>query len=323
MALFFTLLLAFGVLLEETTSAAQALIIVYALLLCQSLIIFTLQSAILGSNYPAFFASMGVPAWIKKATDIVLSLMYQALLWLNLVILFNIDLNHFWQAITLWQLLLLQILTGLLALYRNIGLTLFLIAGLASFSFSEGLTLFNLLNSWIGIGLLCFLCRKIPQAKSLPMPGASSFWLQFCLTSPATILIRLGFTLMILLINQIFVQQRADLVLPVYLASAHLVILLNTSLQLDCRGFIQQHLAFFNSYFFRPQQSMWRFAVSGSATLLGLLTLSSINNQFQFLMLLMPAALVCIYWVDRHPKYFSFIWLVITCATSALIWMLI
>lgn len=320
-ALFYGLLLAFGILLEQQASPQQSYLILLIMLLVQGLLLLMLKPAILASHYRQFCLAMSMPNWLHRLLDILLSVLCQPVLWLSTLIAANVDRAHLWQSLPLWQLIGLQLIVTILTLYRTTGLLWFLLLSTGAWLVSPWL---NLSQQLLALTTLAILCLKLNQPlphKQISLNHAWQLWLQFFLTRPQPLLMRGGLSLLVLLSVQVALAQRPDLGTPVYLLSAPLLVLINASTQLDCQQFMQTHRGFFAAYFFKSTARLWCYAPGFLLTLIALLALALIQGQWGWCLLQLPGLLLCICWGQHRPNQFIFGWLASVLISNGLIYL--
>lgn len=315
-ALLFTILLALGLLYQADTPVRQQLLLCWALLCGQSLLIELYRDAIIGRRYQLFLQSLAPGNGQRRTADLLLLLCCQPILICHLLVLSMANFSQWQSVVPQLAFLLLQGLFAVALLYCGsrvlvlLALCLPLLLLLAPATLASGLMLLagglGLAIIWPGKAMRCHFDTTSPLR----------FWLRLWLSQAQQLFSRILLLMLALTLTLISINQRPDLSAGIALLSGLLLLLISCSMQLSINKLLTQYALFFRQY--PPQLCHWQFLAplllaAGSIGLLCLLTL-----QWPLSWQLLPALIICLGVARYQPKWFIAGWLGASAISSGL-----
>lgn len=307
-AVLLLLVLALGMLYRADLPAAQAMLLTWCLLCAQSLLLWLCREAILLPSHQLFLQSLPVPRWGRRATDGLLLLCCHPLWLLHALIISQANFSQWQQVLPQLGVFVLQLLFAVVLLYRGIAVLLWLLVSLPLLVVLPVLTStpWPWLLGLLAAGLLMIGWRASHWQGWRPLAHSPArFWLSVWCHQPAQLLSTVLLVLLLLLIVQITLVQRPDLVANVTLLLGCLLLLISGSWQLNV-GRQSADMALFLRQF-PAALSRWQYAAPVTLTLLAVLLPAVIFQQWQLCWQLLPVVLSV--WVaKRQPKFFIASW---------------
>ncbi|KKO49461.1 hypothetical protein VT06_06415 [Arsukibacterium sp. MJ3] len=315
-ALVFTIFLALGLLYQTDTPARQQILLCWALLCGQSLLIGLYRDAIIGSRYLLFLQSLAPSKSQRRTADLLLLFCSQPILMCHLLMLSMANFSQWPGVLPQLFLLPLQWLYAVTLLYCGsrvlviLALNLPLLLILAPTSLAGGLVLLAcglvLALVWPGNAMRCHFRTTSPLR----------FWLRLWLNQTQQLLSRILLLLLVLTLALISIKQRPDLSAGIALLCGLLLLLISCSMQLSNNKFINMYAMFFRQY--PPQLCHWQFLAplllaAVSISLLCLLTL-----QWPLSWKFLPALVICLGVARYQPQWFIAGWLAGSAISSGL-----
>lgn len=310
-ALFFALLLAFGVFLSPDTQVVQSMLIAWSILLFQTMLYMGLYNAITGQRFSLYLSSIAIKPSNALAADITFSLLSSPLLIIHLGIVLSVSPSK-WHMLTHgFALLLLQVLCALTTLVKPRHVIRFLLLGLFSIMLnillSAQLNILDMLMLWLVLLGMVFL---IPEFKFDSLRFVSPryrFWLSFMTlpdesSSGHRLFMIFGFSAIATITGYVTYVNRPDFSIFISFASAQVLILLASIVQLSIGRFIQEHILFYKSYFIGRSFYINQYAVS-TLVGLGLLTVIAMiyGNHLIVISQVIPLG-ACLWIANNYPK---------------------
>lgn len=327
-ALLLMFLLTYGLFYRADLPASQAILLGWALLCAQSLLLWLYRDALLGRRYQLFLASLAMPRAARLLVDQLLLLLCHPILWLHLLIICSANVSH-WQQV--WPQLCfaaLQYAFAVALLYRGVALLWLLVLSLPLLWLP---TLAMALLGWsLLLALLCCwpldwsLQRNstaarhsliqaqatsvLPSHRSPWMPAALQFWWQQTAQQAAALLSRLLLITLVLALGQVSQSERPDLAPWIGLLAAACLVLNSAGWQVSQSHFCQHYALFLAQ--FPPQLRQLQYAGP-----LLLLLLSIAASSFCFaaalpVQVFLPMAVLSFAAACRRPNWLVPVWMV-------------
>lgn len=353
-ALFFMALLAFGIILDNQSSPTQLFIIVWCMLLTQSLTILFCKPAILGSSYNMFLESQTPKRYIKYIADSIFALVCSPLLIILLFLLGSVHPMH-WSNIP--HGFLLCFLLGVVifsCMFNNARVYLFLFLGLMSIPMMSVL-MFSLTQGLVFLLALAFvinICAQFWRTPSLHinfrLPVSLQFWFSIYVghlpfinqnrsfnnnpssnkkqktsyksrssDKPNALVTSIAISSLIILMGQYSAINLTEYKSVVYFISGQLLVLICTSLQLSINKLKNQYSLFFSAYIRSNSLLLGQFLFSCGLSILLLVVFGVLFAGAQVVVHLL-SVFICIYIAHRYSAFFVVGWLG-SCALTAFI----
>lgn len=316
--LFFVMLLGFGIVLNNKGSALGSLIIVWGLLLTQSVLLLTFKKAILGSEFYLYLSSLNVGKGYKTSITVLLTLYCHPLLLIHVFILASIDPRRWVDVPHGFVFLALQIICTMLILckestvYWFLGLS-FLWLGLGSyFSAFASLTLIEHLYSYVFLCMLSlFLPSKIAQIR-LNLSPFIRLWMNQFFAQHGLIQFQISLTLLVSIMT-----MYCNIHLPQYASyinflGAQIIVLASSSVQLMVNRQIARYTHFFHDQLSSPTLRYYQYLAPVMLGALMLFVFLAMQQQVNYWFVHMLALIGCIAIAKKWRTALIFGWLVIT-----------
>lgn len=332
-AFFFAVLLAFGIVLDNESSVSQTLLIVWAIIVTQSLILLLFKQAILGSRYTLFLHAFERANVNRYACDLILAIVCNPILLMYLVVIGSIDF-YFYKGISHAFLLLYMLVSSMLiAIYKTHINTLFLAIALLCIPLVNNLSLNAALIALCASQLICLvLARFTPLDRfslSRSMPAPLYFWLSLCTGSPvhsssrsnhknSPLLASVAFAILFIIMADYSAQELPQYSQVVYMIAAQFVVLACASIQLTTSKIMRQHNLFFAMYCHNSSISVLQYWVSFAAAVIMLTAAALVFGNALVMVYCLPA-LISIIFAKHSPRLFLIIWLSACLLTGVLV----
>lgn len=325
-ALLMMLLLAYGLFYRADLPASQAILLGWALLCAQSLLLWLYRDALLGRRYQLFLASLAMPGAARLLVDQLLLLLCHPLLWLHLLIIGSANFSQ-WQQV--WPQLcfaVLQYAFAVALLYRGVALLWLFMLSLPLL-WLPTLPLALLGWSLVPALLYCWPLLKplrrnsgtaqprLNQAEDASaaqsgraqwLPPAWQFWWQQTAQQPAALLSRLLLMALVLALGHISQTERPDLAPWIGLLSAAFLVLNSAGWQVSQSHFCQQYALFLAQ--FPPQLRQLQYAGPLLLMLLSIAASSFCFGQALPLQVLLPGAVLSFAAACWRPHWLVPVW---------------
>jgi hypothetical protein len=322
-ALLFGALLAFGVILDNSSPVLQLIFIVWVLVLTQSLIFALFKQAVLGSRYTLFLVAHEATNKTRYLCDCGLALLCNPvilLLLLTLGCISPVDWSSIPQGFLLLYMLGLSMFFSMYKPMANnifLGLSLLIIPLLNGLSLNLALTILCVCQ--LAIGLLYRFVANLRFSISEVLPVAMSFWLLLTQGSQGEINKRSGqrhnrlfiaiiIAALFIVITHYCASQLPQFAFAVHLIGVQFVVLASASIQLSINKTVKQYPLFFELYNTQPSFRILQFWVSSAVSVI-MLGIAVFVFNAPLIMFNLLVALICIIVAKRSSRLFIISWL--------------
>lgn len=287
---FFAVLLGFGIVLKNDVPPSESLMIIWCLLLVQSMLLMLLKKAILGSGYRLYLNSINPSVIEQHFSTLVYCVLCQPLLIIHLYIIANINVSD-WQDVPHGFLLLgLQVLCAFCVIahmrtvYWFLGLSFIwvLIAQLIT-QLITGVSLLS--HLWITTGIfgLAFMGAYYVRGQSVSiqhmLPIKLRIWSMHLVNQHGVILWLISTCLLVAILCRYSALQMPHYASGIYFIGAQILVLVFASAQLLMNRLTRQHEMFFSPSFMHPSIVKAQVLLPLFCGILGLLTFGLIQTQ--------------------------------------------
>ena len=329
-ALFYGALLGYGIVLDNTASSLHSLMIIWSLLVVQSIILQLCASAILGSRYLLFLQSVEPRVLKQRAIDIYFGLLCSPLLIMLGFILGSIESLHWGKFLHGFVLFALQFALSIVCLYKPKVLVWFLgLSLVAVIVLGHGLELtlisclYVLIILLVSVYILLPFLHRILAPNLRLLPSRLTIWLSMTssstgsaqgarsITKPNALLMFIGFITILMVMGKYASINLPEYTKTVQFITGQFLVLACASLQLSINKTLQRYSYFFAQYMPSGHFNLTQYWVSIVAALCTFFAASLLFSS-SLLLSHMLALLFCLMFIKRYASYFMLVWLVST-----------